>query len=211
MMRIEEYFLQPKPVRLIESIKILANKIYRLEQHQKRMAYSLRALFNSEARLDFSDIQDEVSSLDRGLYKLRIVYTPYYFKYELLPYKIKTIKSLRCVSTRSLDYPFKYEERVGLDKLYAQRSGADDILILKSGMITDTYYGNVAFLKEGVWYTPQLPLLHGTQRQELLDKGVIIEKPLTKDDIPRYERLRIFNAMIEFGEVELGVGMIGNR
>ena len=211
MIRIEEYFPQPKPVRLIESIKILDNKIYRLAQHQKRMAYSLRALFNSEAQLDFSDIQDEVSSLDRGLYKLRIVYTPHYFKYEMLPYRVKTIKTLRCVSTRSLDYPFKYEDREGLDRLYAQRSGADDILILKSGMVTDTYYGNVAFLKEGVWHTPQLPLLHGTQRQELLDAGKIIEKPLTKDDIPRYERLRIFNAMIEFGEVEVEVGMIEGR
>lgn len=211
MMCIEEYFTQPQPVRLIESIKILDNKIYRLEQHQKRMAYSLKALYNSDAQLDFSDIQAAVTALTKGLYKLRIVYTPHYFKYELLPYKIKPIKSLRCVSTRSLAYSFKYEERAGLDKLYAQRAGADDILILKSGMITDTYYGNVAFLKEGVWYTPQLPLLHGTQRQELLDKGVIIEKPLTKDDIPRYERLRIFNAMIEFGEVELGVGMIEGR
>ena len=208
MMRIDEYFPRKKQARLIESIKVKDGKIFRLAQHKKRMAYSLKALYNSSAQLDFSDIQKEVHSLDKGLYKLRIVYTPHYFKYELLPYKIKPIKSLRCVSTRSLDYPFKYEERTGLDKLYAQRAGADDILILKSGMITDTYYGNVALLKDGVWHTPQLPLLHGTQRQELLDKGVIIEKPLTKDDIPRYERLRIFNAMIEFGEVELGVGRI---
>jgi len=95
-----------------------------------------------------------------------------------------------------------------LKKLYELRRGADDILIIKTGMVTDTYYGNVAFEKDGIWHTPQLPLLHGTQRQYLLDEGKIKERLITEDDLPNYGHVRVFNAMIEFGEVELGMSEV---
>jgi 4-amino-4-deoxychorismate lyase len=205
----EEYFPRQKQQRLFTSIKVLDNKIHLLEQHQKRMASSLSALYGAAPIVDFQEIQAEVDTLDQGLYKLRVVYTPHYFKYALTPYKMKVIRSLQCVATRHLDYAFKYEDRSGLDKLYAQRRGADDILIVKQGMVTDTSYGNVALLKDGVWYTPQLPLLHGTQRQHLVEQGIIKEALITESDFSSYSAIRIFNAMIEFGELELGMQRVG--
>ncbi len=204
-MQAEEYFPRKKQQRLFTSIKVLDNKIHLLEQHQRRMASSLSALYGAAPDVDFQEIQSEVDTLDQGHYKLRVVYTPHYFKYTLAPYKMKTIRSLQCVSTRYLEYSFKYEDRSGLDKLYAQRRGADDILIIKQGMVTDTSYGNVALLKDGVWYTPQLPLLHGTQRQHLVEQGLIKEALITESDLASYSAIRIFNAMIEFGELELGM------
>ena len=63
--------------------------------------------------------------------------------------------------------------------------------------------GNLAFLKNNIWYTPKKPLLKGTKRSSLLDNDLIVEKQITKDEVQSYEAVRIFNAMIDFGEIEI--------
>lgn len=61
------------------------------------------------------------------------------------------------------------------------------------------------------WLTPAHPLLAGTKRAFLLDQGAITEKDLTPDDLMKAEKIRLFNAMIDFGEIEIINTQLGSR
>lgn len=91
--------------------------------------------------------------------------------------------------------------------LYDKRAHADDVLIVKKNRLTDTYYCNTAFLEKGIWYTPEQPLLRGTQRDFLISKKVIIPADLTIKDLGRFEKIRLFNSMITW-EDAMDVEMI---
>jgi len=196
------------PMNLIESIKVYENRLCNLPYHKARIAASLRALYDCDLQIDFETIQQDINKLSEELYKLRIVYNNSYFEYEFIPYTFKAINSLKLVNGDHVNYSFKFEDRSALKKLFAEKGKADDILIVKSGLVTDSYYCNVAFLKNGNWYTPYLPLLHGTKRKQLLDNKIIIEETITKEDIVSFEKIRLFNAMIEFGEIEMLISNI---
>lgn len=58
------------------------------------------------------------------------------------------------------------------------------------------------------WLTPKHPLLLGTKRAYLLDKDIIKEADITVDDLMKAKKIRLFNAMIEFGEREVENGKI---
>ena len=195
---------------LLESLKIERREIKYLEYHLDRMVYSMKSIFDAEINIDFAPIEKELEGLTEGVYKLRIVYNNSFFRYKIKPYKKTEIKSLQLVKGNELDYKFKFVDRKILNELYSQRKEADDILIVKSGMITDSYYCNVAFLKEGKWYTPHLPLLHGTKRKQLLEKGLISEEAIAEHNLRKYEKVRLFNAIIEFGDIEIDISNISH-
>ena len=62
--------------------------------------------------------------------------------------------------------------------MFLIRQDKDDILIVKNGLLTDTSIANIALYDGNDWYTPLHPLLKGTKRAELLDKGVLKEKEI---------------------------------
>ena len=62
---------------------------------------------------------------------------------------------------------------------------------------------NIALFDSSHWHTPQHPLLKGTKRAELLDKGILTEKDIRMEELPAYSTVRLFNAMIDWGEGEL--------
>ena len=75
---------------------------------------------------------------------------------------MRQVNTLRLVVDDAVDYTYKSTDREGLNRLYARRDGADDVLIVKDGRLTDTSIGNVAFFRDGEkWYTPLLPLAQG--------------------------------------------------
>jgi 4-amino-4-deoxychorismate lyase len=86
--------------------------------------------------------------------------------------------------------------KTGLNTLFAQRNDADEILIIKKGMVTDSLYCNVAFSNEQQWFTPSTPLLPGTQRAFLLDSGIIQEAEISETDMLKYSHIKLFNAMV---------------
>ena len=65
-----------------------------------------------------------------------------------------------------------------MNSLFQIRQDKDDILIVKNGLLTDTSIANIALYDGNDWYTPLHPLLKGTKRAELLDKGVLKEKEI---------------------------------
>ena len=98
-----------------------------------------------------------------------------------------------------------FADRSVLDRNFALRGNADDVVIVRSGMLTDTSIANISLYKEGKWFTPKYPLLKGTRRARLLAEGIIEEDIIMADSLHKYEKIRLFNAMISFGEVEMDI------
>ena len=109
------------------------------------------------------------------------------------------------VTSDGLDYTYKSSNRQKLDELFKQKGEADDILIIRDGFLTDTSIANIALWNGEQWETPEKPLLEGTMRASLLGKGLIVPAAIRPHDLSRYSRVRLFNAMIGFGEIEFSV------
>jgi len=196
--------------QLIESIKVLNNRLYNLSYHQRRIQWSFEKLYSKKSHcISFNELQKEALNLDnKVLYKLRIEYNEDTFKHEFLPYKRREINSLKVIEDSSLDYSFKFNNRDKLFDHFNNKGDCDDILMTINGAVTDTFYCNVAFKKNGQWFTPDMPLLLGTKRQQLIDELLITPKELFVEDIPDYNEVSLFNSMIEFGEIVFDVGNI---
>ena len=195
---------------LLESIKICDGEYQLLDYHTRRMSRSLMELYGTAAHpVEFEKITEELNTNSSpGIFKLRIEYGKEEYKYTVTPYSIKPVQSLLVVDSDTLDYSLKYSDRSPLEQLYSKRETHDDIIICRHGAITDSYYANLAFEKDGVWFTPDTPLLQGVKRTWLIQSGAIKEKEIYIEDLPDYSRICLFNAMIEFGELELPVGAI---
>jgi 4-amino-4-deoxychorismate lyase len=99
------------------------------------------------------------------------------------------------VECNQFDYSYKYENRTFLNQLFQKRGNCDDILIIKNGVVTDSYYANVVFYDGKNWCTPNTPLLPGTQRAKLLQNGKIRETCVTIKSISKYSLIGLINAM----------------
>ena len=106
------------------------------------------------------------------------------------------------------DYRYKSRDRSVLNRLFACRETEDDVLVVRKGLLTNTSICNVAFWNRKQWITPSAPLLAGTKRASLLDQGELVAGDIRPEDLPGYSRIRLFNAMIEFGEIDLPVDKI---
>jgi 4-amino-4-deoxychorismate lyase len=184
---------------LLETIKI-QNKIPRnIERHNTRMNESRRQLFGSSDVLDLRSVLTLPPDLTEALYKCRVVYTESIQSVEFLPYRKKTVRSLRLVHGDDLMYEHKYVDRTQIDRLQ-RGSGTDDILIVKDNQITDASFANVVFFDGTLWMTPAHPLLRGTKRQLLLNMGKIHEEHITVHDLKHFQKAALINAMLDFNE-----------
>ena len=182
---------------LVESIKVKDGRLYNMAYHTGRFDATRRELFDLAPGESLEKRIIVPAFAGTGLFKCRIEYDEHIRKIEFIPYQVKEINSLRMVEAGDLRYDFKFIDRDGIEKLLEQRSGCDDILIVKDGYISDTSYANVILKGEDKkWYTPTTPLLRGTRRQYLLDRGDIFEADITPASIRRYSELRLINAMV---------------
>jgi 4-amino-4-deoxychorismate lyase len=172
--------------------------------HNQRCHHSRTTLLNCSDKINLrAFIEPPVD----GTLKCRITYDTDVRKVEYEPYQIKPLNSLKAVHC-DLDYSHKFQDRSQINHLYENKGECDDILMIKDGHITDTSYGNVAFLKQGKWYTPENPLLKGTRLASLTASGKLIQKNLKIDQLAEYSHICIFNAMIPFGEIQIPVNRI---
>jgi 4-amino-4-deoxychorismate lyase len=180
---------------LLETIRIEGGIIHNLPYHQARMDKSRAALFPGTSPIDLGvhlTIPDTHSCI-----RCRILYGKKIEKITYLPYTPKPIHHLKIV-TSDIDYHYKYAHREPLNALLAAHPDADEVIIEKDGLLTDTTIANIAFYKEGKWYTPHSPLLEGTMRAKLLDEGILHPIPITKADIKACTHVALINAMIGF-------------
>ncbi|EQB39679.1 hypothetical protein M947_06700 [Sulfurimonas hongkongensis] len=182
-----------------ETIRVADGNILHLDYHQKRYESVLSLLDAKE----FKNLKEYIKPPSSGLYRCRIVYDENELGVEFFKYKKREIKSLKLVYDDEITYAYKSSQREHLDKLFTQRGLCDDVLIVKNSFITDTTIANVAFLRDGLWYTPKTPLLCGTTRERLLDEGKIILKNIRVDELSLYSGLALMNAMIDFDIITL--------
>jgi len=179
---------------LLETIKIEGGVIHNLNYHQQRCTQSREKLSDST---DLLLLEEFIIPPKKGCYRCRIVYSSTIQSIEYIPYIEKTIEALKVVSS-TLKYTLKYADRHALNSLLEENSDVDDIIIERDGYITDTSIANLAFYDGTTWYTPKKPLLPGTMRQKLLDKGFLSKKDIRKEELPQYTQVALMNAMIGF-------------
>jgi 4-amino-4-deoxychorismate lyase len=151
------------------------------------------------------DLQQLISPPDNELYRCRIVYDERTVTITYLPYTKRIISTLQLVQADQLEYALKYADRNELDTLFEQRSTADDVLIIKDGLVTDTTIANIAFFDGKQWLTPRSPLLQGTTRARLLNEKQIYEADIRPSDLNYNSEFALLNAMIGFSQIKNGI------
>lgn len=186
---------------LIETICYENGAFQRIPLHEERMKRSRQLLFGILDPLLLSGLSIPESLKDQKV-KCRITYSFQIEDIAYEPYIYKSIKSLKLVREDAIDYSHKYKNRESLNKLLGSRGVCDEILIVKNGMITDTSFSNIIFLKGGTWYTPEYPLLPGTRREDYLQKKLIVPRIIRPDEVCFYEEVRLINAFLSLEEAE---------
>lgn len=198
---------------LIESLRFENGKFDNLEFHQQRMQNARSALFGISDHFDLvqylTKTAREKNLPNTGLFKCRIIFAKQVEKTEFATYKLPQIMSLKLVHDDNIDYRYKYLNRGELEKLYNQKGSCDDIIIVKNGLITDSYFANLVFFNGKDWLTPAKPLLKGTRRAQLLDQEKIKTADIRVNDLKHFSKVRLINAMIRLeDEVEIMISCI---
>lgn len=182
--------------QFIETIAIKNKAIQHGNYHQQRLINTLRH-FNSKVWIDLSKIHIPIS-VDNFLHKCRITYNLQKIeKIEFEKYVSKQINTVVLIENNEIEYNFKYANRQFLIDLL-NKSKADEIIIVKNKLITDSTYSNICFYNEHNWITPSSPLLNGIMRTFLLEKKIIKEEKLTVFDIKNFSYFKFINAMNDF-------------
>lgn len=175
-----------------EAIKLKDGVLYNLSYHEKRMRRTIEHFFGVSFPLLIEIPEDKMI----GLFKCRIVYSDQIHSVEFIPYSFRKVQSLALVKDGSIDYVYKYTDRVALNILLT-KSRCDDIIITKDGYVTDASSSNLVFEDKTGLYTPSTYLLRGTKREYLLDKGMIQERTIKEEDIRNYDSVFLINAMMD--------------
>lgn len=185
--------------RFIETIKVKDGSFCNLSLHSRRAIRTSEIHFG--VSLNF-DIPTDIIPMDMriGIVKCRVLYSDTVESITFEPYRFRPINNLALVYDNNIDYTYKSEDRSRLQSLVSQKGNCDEILIVKNGYITDTSYSNIVLENSEGLFTPSTPLLAGIKRQLLIDAGTIIEKDIRVDDLHRYSRAYLINAMIDLDD-----------
>lgn len=183
---------------LFETIRMQDGVLQNLEYHNYRMNHSRKVLYKSPDSLDLEQIIQIPSECKQGLYKCKVTYSREVKGIEFKPYLPRVIKSLRLIEDDTISYKYKYTNRGRLNALLTKRERFDEILIVKSGFITDTSYSNIIFFDGAHWLTPSTPLLRGTMRSFLIENNLISETEIKVTDLKLFKKARLINAMMPF-------------
>ncbi|MFC0309442.1 aminotransferase class IV family protein [Gallibacterium trehalosifermentans] len=179
-----------------ETIAIQNGEVQHLSYHQARYQRTVQHYYQMNYQhFDFSTIIQVPTEFQQGLVRCRIDYNQTDFQIQFFPYQRRQFRSFHPVIADQIDYQFKYCHREPLNQLYQQRQGADEILIVQQGQITDCSIGNLVFLRQGEWFTPAQPLLAGTQRQRLLEQEKIHLRTILLTELELFEEIRLINAL----------------
>ncbi len=96
----------------------------------------------------------------------------------------------------NFDYQFKYTDRLELEQL--KQTACDEIILVNNGFISDCSIGNLLFLKQGKWYSPNHYLLKGTQLSYLLHEQKISLADIPVEALFDYEQIMVINALNPF-------------
>jgi len=187
--------------QLLETIKCNNGKLFNMEFHQARFEKAFKEYFKMSTKINLFECIEIPEFAKSGLFRCRVTYSEQIEKIEFIPHQYREIKSLKLLEDNEIDYHFKYAERERLQQLFGNHGDCDDIIIVKNGCVTDSFAANLVFFDGKKWWTPDTPLLAGTQRKKLLTEGQIFERRITTSDISKYSKVGLINALNDFDEM----------
>lgn len=184
---------------LFETIAIENGKIKNIALHQARYERSLITYYGKSAVTFFNllDLIQVPKELHNKLVRCRIDYNAHQTKISYLEYTPKTHRVFKSIVCNEIDYSLKYADRELINALFAQKGEADEIIIIKGDFVTDCSIGNLAFRNGTQWFTPNTPLLKGTQREYLLQSGQLQEIEIRLEQLEKFDEIRVINALNE--------------
>lgn len=187
--------------RFIETVCVEDGAARNLPYHNARLNATRRHFFGDVPEIDLSSF---IGAEGRtGRVRCRVTYGERIAGVEYFPYRVRPVNRLMLVECGGMDYRYKYADRSVFEPLLAQRGVADDVLIVRDGLLTDTSFTNVALWNGTDWLTPARPLLEGTKRRYLLDRGILTAADIPVSEVANFRCICLFNAMLRFGEVVL--------
>jgi 4-amino-4-deoxychorismate lyase len=184
----------------IETIKILDGAARNLSFHQSRFERTRSEVLGFKSHPSLEQLIAIPDFASEGLFKCRILYDRKETHVEFHPYTKPVIRSLKLVTNDRISYAYKSADRSSLSALYNQKDPCDDILIVKQGYLTDSYYANVVFWDGKQWLTPDKPLLKGCMRAYLLENKIIIKAAVRVEDLSRFTSLKLINALNDWND-----------
>lgn len=199
---------------LLETILYRHGKLQHLPWHQARFDQTRLELFGQRKTLDLSIYFEDwykaqahpVKDAEGYYHRYRVLYDAQGIHFaEMVKTKRRTVKTLQLVFDDALEYAYKWADRQALEAHFNRVSAnADDFLLVRRGLLTDTYTANIAFFDGQQWVTPAKPLLSGTKRAQLLAKKLIEPADLQVSDLARFQEARLINASTD---LEDGMGI----
>lgn len=181
--------------RFIETIRAEDGRLQNLDSHRERMLRT-RAEHGATSTNEIDNIFHGLLVHGQGRTRVRITYgLGGDFQVQQWPYMRKKIENMQIVDIREQNYPYKYSDRAWIYALL-EKSGTDEILMIKDGCVTDCSVANLAFYDGSEWWTPDTPLLPGTQRARLLKTGILQTRPVLETDLSSFVSFRLINAML---------------
>lgn len=181
----------------IETVRIEGGVAHNVPYHQQRMARTMGRFFPHAAVPSLAPVLAAREWADNKTWKVHIEYGANGISlFRAEEYHIRHIRRLRLVVCNDIDYEYKSADRRRLETLAAQKGEADEVVIVRNGLVTDTSFSNIALFDGQRWITPRHPLLKGTMRQSLLDAGEIVERDIRADRWLNYDRVCLINAMM---------------
>jgi 4-amino-4-deoxychorismate lyase len=177
----------------LETICIQHGKAQHLDFHQMRVNETFDHFFPEWEAFDVEELVAEQSLPSEGTHRLRIIYQEDPEKIEIIPYTHKEIKRFALVDTGEIDYGFKWSERGFFQTFLENHPEADEVIFVKDGKVQDCSIANLAFLKDGIWYTPEDPLHWGTTRARLIIEEEVEETDILVEELESYERVCLIN------------------
>jgi 4-amino-4-deoxychorismate lyase len=184
---------------LFESIQIRDGVPQRLDLHQARMDRTRKYHFGVRNAIELASVIDVPENLQQGLVKCRLTYGEGLGKVEFEQYRMRPFEGISIVEDDNIHYAFKYNDRSQFKAMEDANPGRA-VIIAQHGHLTDATYANIAFHDGKRWVTPVRTLLNGTMRQWLLGKAIIDEVEVSLHELPKYESLKLINAMLEWDE-----------
>ena len=182
----------------IETIRLSDGVLSNLVYHDLRLNHTRKMSLNQSDVWQLGRLIQVPKEYQTGLYKCRVTYGLHLENIEFEIYQPRIIQRLRLVNDDNIEYNFKYKNRASLMALAEQKGEADDVVIVKKGLITDASYANVAFWDGSRWVTPDTPLLAGTRRAALIAEGILTPQTIRTEDLPTFSSVRLVNAMLDF-------------
>lgn len=189
----------------IETICLNDGVPQHLDLHQARLKRTLHHL--GTMPMPEHNLQLYIpSEVPQGRCKWRVVYSAFgVSSSEVSRYIPRPVQQLKLIEEPTLDYTYKSTDRHALELCFAQRGAADDVLITRHGLLTDTTIANVALFDGKCWYTPRQPLLAGVRRELLLVTGQLVKADIHYTELSNYTHIALFNALLPFGELLLPI------